>query len=103
MPNNNQVKEPKESLDNAQVGSDLKARNKKTRTNQYSAPRSFYSLSTPLPQDLGQELLKAKRDVPVPVIVEAFENVRHAFELYAALHEEVEAHFVLAALVVRAE
>ena len=42
-----------------------------------------------------QERLEAQRDVPVAVRVVALEHVRHALELDAALHEQVEAHAVL--------
>lgn len=54
-------------------------------------------------QDLAEEILEAQRDEAVPVMVVLFENVRHAFQRNAALHEQVEAHDSLVALVVRPE
>jgi hypothetical protein len=54
-------------------------------------------------QDLGQEILKAEGDVPVPVIVVLFEHIRHALEGDTSLDEQIKAHDALAALIVGAE
>lgn len=47
-----------------------------------------------------QELLETQRDVPVTVFVVSLEDVGHALQHDAALHEEVEAHAAGTALVV---
>jgi hypothetical protein len=60
-----------------------------------STPRTIKSeqyLSFPQPQNLSQEFLEAQRDVAIPVIVVALENVRHAFQADASLGKQVEAH-----------
>lgn len=59
--------------------------------------------SLELLQDLGQEVLEAKGDVAVAVVVVLLEDVRHALEGDAGLDEEVEAQLALVALVVGLE
>lgn len=59
--------------------------------------------SPQLAQNLRQEVLEAKGDIAVTVVVVAFKYVGHALEADAGLDEQVEAHDALVALVVGAE
>ena len=45
--------------------------------------------------------LQAQCDVSVPILVVLLENVRHPLETDARLHEQIEAHGILATTVVR--
>ena len=47
-----------------------------------------------------QELLKAQRDIPIAILIVLLEHIRHALQDDAALHEQIEAHLALPALVV---
>ena len=45
--------------------------------------------------------LQAQCDVSVPILVVLLENIRHPLETDARLHEQIEAHGILATTVVR--
>lgn len=48
----------------------------------------------------SQEFLKTQRYVPIPIIIIPLEHVRHPFQNNTALHKQVEAHAIIAALVI---
>lgn len=45
--------------------------------------------------------LQAQRNIPIPVVIVLLKHVRHTLQTDARLHEQVEAHVVVAAAVVR--
>jgi len=45
--------------------------------------------------------LQAQRDVPIAILVVLFKHVRHAFKADARLYEQIEAHCIAPAAVVR--
>ena len=48
----------------------------------------------------GQKLLKAQRDVPIPVIVVPLENIGHPLQHYTTLHKQIETHATLSTFIV---
>jgi len=50
-----------------------------------------------------QKLLKAQRHEPIPIIIIPLKHIRHPLQTDTALHEQIETHRALAALVVGAE
>jgi hypothetical protein len=52
------------------------------------------------PSSATVSYLQAQRDVPIAVVVVLLEHIRHALQADARLHEQVEAHVVVAAAVV---
>lgn len=54
-------------------------------------------------QNLTQEILKAQRDISIPVVIIPLEHIRHALQRDTRLNKQVKAHDILIALVIRAE
>jgi hypothetical protein len=54
-------------------------------------------------QNLRQKVLKAQRNIPIPIIIILLEHIRHPLEANTRLHEQIEAHDALVPLVVRPE
>lgn len=54
-------------------------------------------------QNLAQKVLKAKRDVPIPIFIILLENIRHPLERNTSLHKQVKAHDALPPLIIRPE
>ena len=48
----------------------------------------------------SQKLLKAQRDIPIPIIIIFFKHVRHSLKANTALHKQIEAHAVIASFIV---
>lgn len=67
-----------------------------------SAKRPPLTPVTPFapPKLTRQKLLKAQGDVPIAILIVLLKHIRHAFQDDAALHEQIEAHPPLPALVV---
>lgn len=54
-------------------------------------------------QNLTQEILKAEGNKAISIIVVFLKDICHALERNTRLHEQIEAHDALAALIVRTE
>ena len=58
--------------------------------------------SKPLLESLtSQKLLKAQRNVPIPIIVIPLEHIRHPLQTNTALNKQIEAHIPASTLLIR--
>lgn len=73
--------------------------------------KSYISLTPSLPPDphkkggsslTGQKFLKAQRDIPITILIIPLKHIRHPLQHDAALHEQIEAHPIVAVFLVRA-
>lgn len=49
----------------------------------------------------SQELLKAQRDIPIPIIIIPLKHIRHPLQTNTALHKQIKAHIPASTLLVR--